>query len=165
MRNEENIYQYCTRQRAMTTLSLKCLLKSNAARVILLITSTLLNIIYLVIFLFEYFNTNMLYSLHLFCTRSVEGFLQSIYFGMFLSKHSITFENTYLLSCWFHCVDIFYINYRFCETSTVINSVARIFLIETFSWSNRIPTQLCFSLVLIQMFCIPRLPFLSLTFH
>ena len=31
-------------------------------------------------------------------------------FGIFFSKHSITFENTYLLYCRFHCVDIFYSN-------------------------------------------------------
>ena len=49
------------------------------------------------------------------------GFLQSIYFRMFCSKHSITFDK-YLLSCWFHCVDIFYINFRCCETLTVTNS-------------------------------------------
>ena len=60
-----------------------------------------------------------------------DGLLQSICFWMFCSKHSITFENTYLLSCWFHCVDIFYIKFRFRETFTVINSVTRILLIET----------------------------------
>ena len=27
----------------------------------------------------------------------------------------------YLQSCWFHCVDMFYIKFRFCETFTVIN--------------------------------------------
>ena len=40
---------------------------------------------------------------------------------MFCSKHSITFD-TYLLSCRFHCVDIFYVNCRSCETFTVTNS-------------------------------------------
>ena len=49
------------------------------------------------------------------------GLLQSIYFRIFGSKHSITFD-TYLLSCRFHCVDIFYINFRSCETFTVTNS-------------------------------------------
>ena len=34
------------------------------------------------------------------------GFLQSICFRMLCSKHSITFENTYLLRCSFHCVSI-----------------------------------------------------------
>ena len=33
--------------------------------------------------------------------------------------------------CWFHCVDIFYIKFRFCETVTIIHSVTRILLIET----------------------------------
>ena len=36
----------------------------------------------------------------------------------------------YLISCWFQCVNIFYIRFRFCETFTVVNSVARILLIE-----------------------------------
>ena len=49
------------------------------------------------------------------------GLLQSIYFGMFCSKHSITFD-TYLLGCRFHFADIFYINFRSCETFTVTNS-------------------------------------------
>ena len=57
------------------------------------------------------------------------GLLQSIYFRIFGSKHSITFD-TYLLSCRFHCVDIFYINFRSCETFTVTNSGATLLLIE-----------------------------------
>ena len=59
-----------------------------------------------------------------------DGLLQSIYFRMFCSKHSITFD-TYLLSCRFHCVDIFYINFRFCETFTVTHSGAIFLLIQT----------------------------------
>ena len=59
-----------------------------------------------------------------------DGLLQSIYFQMFCSKHSITF-GTYLLSCRFHCVDIFYINLRSCETFKVTNSGAILLLIET----------------------------------
>ena len=50
---------------------------------------------------------------------------------MFSSKHSINFDNTYLLSRWFHCVGIFYIKLRFCEALTVINSATRILSIET----------------------------------
>ena len=60
----------------------------------------------------------------------LDGHLQSIYFRMFCSKHSITFD-MYLLSCRFLCVDIFYINFRFCETFTVTNSWAILLLIET----------------------------------
>ena len=46
MRNEENIYQYCTRQRALTTLSLNaCLNKMYQQLSYLLIVSGLLNII------------------------------------------------------------------------------------------------------------------------
>ena len=46
MRNEENINQYCTRQRAMTTLSLNaCLNKMHQQLSYLLIVSGLLNMI------------------------------------------------------------------------------------------------------------------------
>ena len=52
------------------------------------------------------------YSIRIFCNLFIclvfDGLLQSICFWMFCSKHSITFD-TYLLSCQFHCVDIFYI--------------------------------------------------------
>ena len=50
-------------------------------------------------------------------------------FRMFCSKDALTLQNTYLLSCWFHFVDIFYIKFRFCEYFTVTNSVTRISLI------------------------------------
>ena len=54
-------------------------------------------------------------------------------FRMFYSKRSITIENMYLLSCWFHCVDVFHIRFRFCETYIVANSIIRILLIEALS--------------------------------
>ena len=61
----------------------------------------------------------------------VDGILQSIYFRIFCSKDLITFENVYLLSCRFRCVDIFYTKSSFCETFTVRNFVTRILLIDT----------------------------------
>ena len=82
-------------------------------------------------FAFPYFISNILDSVYI-CLVFI-GFLQLIYFRMFCSKHSITFENMYLLSCWFHCVDIFYIKFRFCETYTVTSSVTRNLLIKTLS--------------------------------
>ena len=97
--------------------------------------------------------------------------LQSICFRMFCSKHAITFD-TYLLNCRFHCVDIFYINFRSCETFTVTNSGAILLLIETLSnfrtmkcWFDPIPTNACFRLVQIQMFSISCLAFLRFTFY
>ena len=51
---------------------------------------------------------------------------------MFCFKHSITFD-TYLLSCRFQSVDIFYIKFRSCETFTVTNSGAILLLTETLS--------------------------------
>ena len=75
-------------------------------------------------------------SIRIFCNLFLclvfDGLLQSICFRMFCSKHSITFD-TYLLSCRFHCVDIFYINFRSCETFTITNSGAILLLIETLS--------------------------------
>ena len=65
-------------------------------------------------------------SIRIFCTLFIcfvlDDLLESICFRIFCSKHSITFENTYSLSCWFLCVDILYIKFTFCETFTVINS-------------------------------------------
>ena len=73
-------------------------------------------------------------SIRIFCNLLIclvfDGLLQSIYFRMFCSKHSITFD-TYVLSWRFHCVDIFNINFRSCETFTVTYSVAILLLIET----------------------------------
>ena len=81
----------------------KCLLKSNIARVIL---SSLLNItlqeltllysnipqLSISIFQFKYF-------VHCFICFVFNCLLQLIYFRTFCSKYSITFKNTYLLSC------------------------------------------------------------------
>ena len=122
----------------------KCFLKPKVARVILLTNCielvkynstltyqkqtlqilTLPGYISICIFQYEHFVPclSVLYSLT-FCNRFC--------FRMFCSKHSVTFENTYLLSFSFHYVDIFFIKRRFCKTITVINSVTRILLTET----------------------------------
>ena len=67
-----------------------------------------------------------LYLFRIFCTLLISFtfgvLLQSICFRMFYSKHFIPFEK---------CVDIFYIEIRFSETFTVMNSVIRILIIET----------------------------------
>ena len=68
-----------------------------------------------------YFHISIRIFCNLFICLVFDGLLQSICFRMFCSKHSITFD-TYLLNCRFHCVDIFYINFRSCETFTVTNS-------------------------------------------
>ena len=86
-----------------------------------------------------YFLTALFFhiSIRIFCTLFIclvfDGLLQLIYFRMFCSKHSITFENMYLLSCWFYCAYIFYIKFRFRETYTVTSSMTRNLLIETLS--------------------------------
>ena len=80
-------------------------------------------------FVLPYFNSNILCSAYLFSI----GLLQLIYFRMFCSKHSITFESMYLLIFSFHFVQIFYIEFRFCETYTVTNSVTKKLLIKTLS--------------------------------
>ena len=76
-------------------------------------------------------------SIRIFCNPFIclvfDGLLQSICFRMYCSKHSIAFD-TYLLSCRFQCVDIFYINFRSSETfGAVINSASILLLIETLS--------------------------------
>ena len=87
----------------------------------------------------------------LFVCLLFNGLLQSICYRMFSSKHSITFEKTYLLSCWFDCVDIFYIKFRFCETFTEINSVTRTLLIETLS---KFRTVKCWFTLYIHMYVL-----------
>ena len=150
MRNDENICQYCTRQRAITTLSLNAYLNKMYQELsYLLIVPDLLNIIkcyigtnkqkqklqvltlpgYVLYFLTAlYFHTSIRIFCNLFIRLVFDGLLQSIYFRMFCSEHSITFD-TYLRSCIFHCVGIFYINFRSYETFTVTNSGAILFLL------------------------------------
>ena len=139
MRNKENICNYCTKQWAITTLFLntveiKCskgyltcyfhwawLIQFNKLKQKLQLL-TLPGYIY--IFQYQYFV--LLQSQHLFCT-----WWSLTCFPVFYSKHLITFEKMNQLSCWFHCVDIFYIEFRLCETFKVMNSTSKILLFET----------------------------------
>ena len=82
---------------------------------------------------FVFFRISIRISCTLFICLLFDRLLQLIYFRMFCSKHSITFENMYLLSFLFHCVDIFYIKFKFFETYTVTSSVTRSALIEILS--------------------------------
>ena len=66
----------------------------------------------------------------LFICFVLDNLLQSICFQMFCSKVSIAFENTYILSCLFHCADIPYIEFRSCKFFTVITSEAKLLLTE-----------------------------------
>ena len=93
---------------------------------------------------------------------------------MFCSKHSITLENTYLISCWFHCIDELCIKFIFYETFRGTNSVTRILLIETLFNFRTIKYcftlylhmyHVCFRLVWNEMFSISRLAFLRFPFH
>ena len=112
MRNEENICQYCTRQRAITTLSLNaCLNKVYQELSYLLIVSGYvgtnkqkqkLQVLtlpgYVLYFLTAlYFHISIRIFCNLFICLVFDDVLQSIYFRMFCFKHSITFD-TYLLS-------------------------------------------------------------------
>ena len=94
---------------------------------------------------FIFSNLNLNIYTH-FISLVFDGLLQSVCFWMFCSKHSITSENNYLLSCWFHCVDILCIRFRFCETFTVTDVVSRILLTET--PSNFKTLKCCFTLYL-----------------
>ena len=117
----------------------KCLLKSNAARVILL-TYWLLAKYKRVEAKTASANLTWLYfylhiSVPIFFTLSI-CFIFNGLFWIFKSLqllHSIIFGNTYLLSCLLQCIDIFSIKFRVCKTCTVINSVTRILLIKTLS--------------------------------
>ena len=56
-----------------------------------------------------FFHVSIRISCTLFICLLFNGPLKLIYFRMFCSKHSITFENMYRLNFYFQCVDIFYI--------------------------------------------------------
>ena len=107
----------------ITTLSLNacwnrtCLIQCNKqARAKTL--STTLSYLYFqtfVSFAFPYFNSNVLYSIHFFCIPCF--FCGQFVFECFVfiqvfdfSKHSMTLENMYRLSCCFPCVVIFVSN-------------------------------------------------------
>ena len=82
--------------------------------------------------LYFYLHISIRIFLTLFICFVLDGLCNRLVFRLFCSKHSIIFENTHLLlRCWFHCVEVFYIKFRLCETFTVINSVTRILFIET----------------------------------
>ena len=87
--------------------------------------------LYFLAALYFHISTLIFYNLFI-CFVYDSIFLLSICFRMFCCKHSITFD-TYLLSCRFHCVDIFYITFRSSENFTVTNSSAILILIETLS--------------------------------
>ena len=49
-----------------------------------------------------------------FCVSILMGlYTGNLIFGVL--RHLIAFEDSYLLSCWFHCVDILCIGFRFCK--------------------------------------------------
>ena len=105
---------------------------------------------------FPFFNSNILYFIHLFdfqwsfaivfffCFffyfihffdfRSFAIFFFFFFFFNVLFRVIDYFGKTFLLlSCWFHCVDIFYIKFIFFETFTETYSVTKLLLIETLS--------------------------------
>ena len=88
----------------------------------------------------------LLISIQISCTLFIwfvfNDLLQSIYFRRFCSKQLIIFVKTYLLSCRFHCIDIFYIKFRFCEAVIVVNFVTRILLIKNGLLSNQVARKL-----------------------
>ena len=88
-----------------------------------------LNIQQLHIFIFEYFvicSSLVLYSM-VFCNHFF--FLMfCIHPGVSFSQNSITFENMYLIICWFYYAHTFCVELRFCETFKVRNSITKILL-------------------------------------
>ena len=144
----------------------KCLFKSNVSRVILLTNCVgrayigtnrqkqklhELNLPGYVLYFLTALNFHI--SIQIFCNLIIclvlDGLLQLICFRMFCSKHLITFD-TYLRSCWFHCVDILCcIKFRACETFRVTNSGARVSLIETMS---NFRTIMCWFILYLHMY-------------
>ena len=122
-------------------------------------------------FLFAYFNTNILYSVQLFCTQwsFAINLFSKVLFQTF--DYFSEYVPTMLLIWLRYCVDIFYIKFKFCKTFTVTNSVTRILSIKTLYKFRTIMCCLtlylhtCFRLVCIQMFCISHLAFLRFIFH
>ena len=75
-------------------------------------------------FVFSDFILSIFHSIHFF--YSVVFVIDLL---VCVLKHSITFENSYQQSKWFDCRLTFVcINFSFCETLAVINSVIRILL-------------------------------------
>ena len=117
----------------------KCLFKSNELTVILLTNCIELAQYHLKLTkylpgyiskaltaIFPHFDLDILYSVHLL------GNQLSLAINLFSNVLFQTFGyfwNTYLLSSWFHCVDKVSIKFRFCETFTVTNFMARFLLI------------------------------------
>ena len=97
-----------------------------------------------------YFHISIRIFCNLFICLVFDGLLQSICFRMFCSKHSITFD-TYLLSCQFHWVYMFYINFRSSETFTITNSGGILLLIETLS---NFRTMKCWFILYLQMYVL-----------
>ena len=87
-----------------------------------------------------------MYSVHLFCIRWF------IYFRkFFFHKFDYFWNQVPILNYWFHCVDIFYIKFRFCETLTVISFVTRNLLIETLC---KLRTSMCWFTLYLHMLCL-----------
>ena len=122
----------------------------------------------MVLFLFAYFNSNILYSVHLFCTR------WSFAIDLFKCFFSQTFDyfwkhvtSKLLISLCWHILHQF----RFCKVFPVINSLTIILLIETLykfrptkCWFT-LYLHMCFRLLQIQSFFRFRLTFLCFKFH
>ena len=116
--------------------------------------------------LFAYFNANILYSVHLLCARwsFAIGLFLNVLFQIFdyVRKHVPTMLLISMLLCW---------HITFYRTFKGINPVTRILLIETLykfitiKCCFTLTHDVCFRLVLIQIFCISRLALLRFTFH
>ena len=84
-------------------------------------------------FALPYFNSNILYSFHLFCIWWF--FVIYLFSNILNSFEYLIYANIPLplktrTNCWFHCVNIFCMKVRFCKTFTVMYFKTGILLIE-----------------------------------
>ena len=95
-----------------------------------------------------------LYSIHWFCIWwffVINLCWNVLYLTFDFSKPLIVFENKYPLSFRFHCVDIFYTKFRYCETLTAINPVARTLLTDKL---YKFRTNKCWSTLYLHMYVL-----------
>ena len=115
-------------------IEIKC---SKNCLTYLLTASSLLNIIHKYVKTASTKLTRVFFFLYIliriFCTLFILYSMvlcNWLVFECFVQKIQLFFKNTYLLSYWFHCVDIFYMKFKSFNVFTVINSLTKTLLIE-----------------------------------
>ena len=148
----------------------KCLLKSNVSRVYLLnncvelvwykkgetktanTNFTWSCLVFPNRFVFSYFNSSILYSVHLF------SIWWSFAINLIIFECFVPNIRLLLKTCNFYVadftvlIDVFYMKFRFCETYKIANSVTRNLLIETLSNFRTIKEAKCWFTLYLRMY-------------